>query len=56
MFGTKHSKTNWLQKTIEYQTNELNAKYFKLKCEYIKLSNVFKYNQVNLVLAVFASS
>ena len=27
MFGTKRLETNWLQKTIEYQTNELNTKY-----------------------------
>ena len=27
MFGTKHSKTNRLQKTIEYQTNEQITKY-----------------------------
>ena len=27
MFGTKHSKTNWLQKIIEYKTNELSTKY-----------------------------
>ena len=27
MFGTKHSKTNRLQKTIEYKANEESAKY-----------------------------
>ena len=27
MLGTKHSKTNGLQKTIEYQTNEQSTKY-----------------------------
>ena len=42
MFGTKHSKTNRLQKIIEYQTNE----------EYKNT----KYNKVYLVLEVFASA
>ena len=32
------------------------CKIFKLKCGNIKLSKILKYNQVNLVLAVFASS
>ena len=27
MFGTKHSKTNRLQKTIECKTNEQSTKY-----------------------------
>ena len=27
MFGTKHSKANQLQKTIEYKTNEESTKY-----------------------------
>ena len=27
MFGTKHSKTNRLQKTIEYKTNEQSTKH-----------------------------
>ena len=27
MFGTKHSKTNWLQNIIEYKTSEQNKKY-----------------------------
>ena len=27
MFGTKHSKINWLEKTIEYQTNEQSTSY-----------------------------
>ena len=27
MTGTKHSKTNQLQTTIEYKTNEQNTKY-----------------------------
>ena len=27
MFGTKYSKINQLQKTIEYKTNEQNTKY-----------------------------
>ena len=31
MFGTKHSKANWLQKTIEYKTNEQSAKDSKMK-------------------------
>ena len=33
MFGTKHLKTNWLQKTIEYQTNELSTKYSNWNAE-----------------------
>ena len=44
------AKDHWIpNKLTEY-------KIFKLKCGNIKLSNVLKYNQVNLVLAVFASS
>ena len=43
MFGTKHSKVNWLQETIEYKTNQLSTniqiemrkykavKYFKIR-------------------------
>ena len=39
MFGTKHSKINWLQKTIEYKTNEQGRLFFasnKLALNYIK--------------------
>ena len=38
-------------------TKQMNwVQIFKLKWRNIKLSNVLKYNQVKLVLAVFASS
>ena len=40
MFRAKPLKTNWLQKTIEYQTNELSTNY----------------NHVKLALVVFAST
>ena len=33
MFGTKHSKINRLQKTIEYKTNEQSAKYLNWNIE-----------------------
>ena len=33
MFGTKHSKTNRLQKTIKNQTNEKSTKYWNRKME-----------------------
>ena len=51
MFGTKHSKTNRLQKTIKYQTNE--QKIFELKYGNTKLLGNTKHNKVMLVLAVF---
>ena len=54
MFGTKHSKTNRLQKTIKYQTNE--QKIFELKYGNTKLLGNTKHNQVKLVLAVFVSA
>ena len=50
MFGTKHSKTNRFQKTIKYKTNEQN-KSQNIHIEICK----YKYNQVRLVIAVFAS-
>ena len=53
MFGTKHSKTNRLQKTIKYQTNEQITKYFELKYGNTKLLGNTKHNLVKLVLAVF---
>ena len=53
MFGTKHSKTNRLQKTIKYQTNE---QIFELKYGNTKLLGDTKSNQVKLVLAVFVSA
>ena len=34
MFGTKHSNINWLQKTIEYQTNEQSKKYSNWNMKY----------------------
>ena len=48
MFGTKHSKTNRLQKTIKYQTNE--QKIFELKYGNTKLLGNTKHNQVMLYL------
>ena len=56
MFGTKHSKINRLQKTIEYQKNWTKCKIFEFKYGNRKLSIILKYNQVKLVLAVFAST
>ena len=52
MFGTKHSKTNRLQMTIEYKTNEQNRMqnmkiYWNIQIEI--------YNHIRLVLAVFAA-
>ena len=59
MFETKHSKINQLQKTIEYQTNEQGTKIrieiWKI-LKYAKLLENTKYDQVMLVLAVFASA
>ena len=52
MFGTKHSKINRLQRTIEYETNEQSTKY-ELKYGNTKLLGNKKYNQIKLVLAVF---
>ena len=52
MFGAKHLKTSWSEKTTEYQTNELSTKYSNWYAENIMLS---KYNHVKLVLAAFAS-
>ena len=51
MFGTKHSKTNRLQKTIKYKTNEQN----RLQNIHIEIYK-YKYNQIRLLLAVFAST
>ena len=53
MLGTKHSKTNRLQKTIKYQTNEQVKKIFELKYRNTKLLGNTKHNQVKLVLEVF---
>ena len=53
MFGTKESKTNQLQKTIKYETNEQIKKIFELKYGNTKLLGNTKHNQVKLVLAVF---
>ena len=52
MFGTKHSiaKDHWISnKWTEY-------KIFEFKYENTKLLGKTKYNQVKLVLAVFASA
>ena len=46
MFGTKHSKTNCLQETIDYQANELSTKHTNQNAE-ILLSKISIYNQVN---------
>ena len=51
MFGTKHSKTNRLEKTIKYKTNEQN----RLQNIHIEIYK-YKDNQVRLILAVFASA
>ena len=56
MFGTKYSKINELQKTIEYQTNEQSTKYANWNMEKKKLLGNTKYDKVKLVLAVFAST
>ena len=56
MFGTKHSKINQLQKTIKYQTNEQSTKYSNWNMEKKKLLGNTKYDQIKLVLAVFAST
>ena len=57
IFGTKHSKINQSQKTIEYQTNEQSTIYvFELKSGNTKLLGNTNYNQVKLVLAEFASA
>ena len=57
MFGTKHSKTNWLQKIIKYQTNEQITKYsnWNMEIQNEMLGNT-KHNQVKLVLKVFVSA
>ena len=52
MFGTKRSKTKDHRIPNKWTEHET----FKLKCGNINLSNVLKYNQVNLVLSVFAST
>ena len=55
MFQTIYSKTNWLQKTTVYQTNEQSTKYSNLNVEVLlgKLLGNTKYNLLKLVLAVF---
>ena len=42
MFGTKHLKTNWLQKTIKYQTNERlqNIQIEIWKCKAVMCTNI----------------
>ena len=56
MFGATHSKINQLQKTIKYQTNEQSTKYSNWNMEKKKLLGNTKYDQIKLVLAVFAST
>ena len=53
MFGRIHLKTNRLQKTIKYPTNE---QITELKYGNTKLLGNTKHNQVKLVLAVFVSA
>ena len=55
MFGTKCSKINRLQKTIEYKKKWKEYQILKLKYGNWKLQDVCKYNRVRLVLAVFVS-
>ena len=56
IFGTKRSKINLLQKTIDWSnTNWAEYKISELKYGNKKLLNVWKYNQVRLVLTDFAS-
>ena len=55
MFGTKHSKANRLQKTIEYQKNEQITKYSNRNMEIQGCKEIIKHNQVKLVLAGFFS-
>ena len=56
MFGATNSKINQLQKTIKYQTNEQSTKYSNWNMEKKKLLGNTKYDQIKLVLAVFAST
>ena len=57
MFGAKDSKINQLQMTIEYQTNEQSTKYSNWNVVAVrKLLGNTKYDQIKLVLAVFASA
>ena len=56
MFGAKHSKTNWLQKTIEYQTHDW-VQNIQIEMRKYKVVSCFEiYNQAKLVLAVFTPS
>ena len=57
MFGTKHSKIlNSISKDHQMPNKWTEYKIFKLKYGNIKLLGNTKYNQVKLVLAVFASA
>ena len=58
MFGTKHpKKIDCKRPSNTKQPNKWTEyKIFKLKYGNAKLSNVLKYNQVKLVLAVFTSN
>ena len=56
MFGTKHSKINHLEKTIEYQTSQQSTKYSNWNMKKGKLLGNTKYDQLKLVLPVFDSA
>ena len=61
ILGTKHSKTNQLQSTIEYKDYRLPNKWTENKILELKYGNTkllgnTKYNQVKLIVAVFASA
>ena len=53
MFGTKHSKTNRLQKDHQIPNKGTDYKIVELKHGNAKLLGNTKNNQVKLVLAVF---
>ena len=54
MFGTRHSKINRLQKTIEYQKNEQSKyKIFELKYGNTKLLGNTKYNPGKVSTSIF---
>ena len=56
MFSNKTFENNLIAKDHQIPNKSTECKIRKLKGGNIKLSNVLKYNQVKLVLAIFASS
>ena len=55
MFGTEHSKTNRLQKAVEYKANEQSTKYLyqniRIKIWSVKVSTCsFCFYQVSITL------